>query len=33
VDASKIALLHEGKVPIYEPGLDELIATTSPRGA
>ena len=26
VDASKIAMLHEGKVPIYEPGLEELIA-------
>lgn len=26
VDASKIALLNEGKVPIYEPGLEELIA-------
>lgn len=26
VDAAKIASLNEGKVPIYEPGLDDLIA-------
>ena len=26
VDASKIAMLNEGRVPIYEPGLEELIA-------
>lgn len=25
VDADKIAMLNEGKVPIYEPGLDDLI--------
>ena len=26
VDASKIARLEKGEVPIYEPGLDDLIA-------
>lgn len=26
VDATKIAMLNEGRVPIYEPGLDSLIA-------
>ena len=26
-DASKIAALHRGEIPIFEPGLDELVAT------
>jgi UDPglucose 6-dehydrogenase len=26
VDAQKLAALHEGRVPIYEPGLDKLVA-------
>jgi UDPglucose 6-dehydrogenase len=26
VDSAKIAMLNEGRVPIYEPGLDDLIA-------
>lgn len=31
-DARKIELLNEGKIPIYEPGLKELVATTTVRG-
>src|ERR1700756_3167569 len=26
VDAAKLAALHEGRMPIYEPGLDKLVA-------
>ena len=29
VDPAKIALLQSGKVPIYEPGLEELIARSA----
>ena len=32
VDASKIARLEKGEVPIYEPGLDELIARNAKAG-
>jgi len=32
VDADKIALLNNGGVPIYEPGLDDLIAKNSKAG-
>ncbi len=32
VDADKIALLNRGGVPIYEPGLDDLIAKNSQAG-
>ena len=32
VDASKIARLEEGRVPIYEPGLDELVARNVGQG-
>ena len=32
VDASKIAMLNEGRVPIYEPGLDTLIAENKRAG-
>jgi UDPglucose 6-dehydrogenase len=31
-DANKIACLNEGRVPIYEPGLEELIATNVEAG-
>lgn len=32
VDANKIAMLNEGRVPIYEPGLDDLIADNRKAG-
>lgn len=32
VDAHKIAMLNAGKVPIYEPGLDQLIANNKKAG-
>ena len=32
VDANKIAMLNEGRVPIYEPGLDDLIAQNRKAG-
>ena len=32
VDASKIARLDEGRIPIYEPGLDELVARNVEQG-
>ena len=32
VDASKIARLEEGRIPIYEPGLDELVARNAGQG-
>ena len=32
VDASKIARLDEGRIPIYEPGLDELVARNVGQG-
>ena len=31
IDARKIAALHDGKIPIYEPGLTDLIAANRPR--
>jgi len=31
-DASKIEALQEGKIPIYEPGLDELVARNTASG-
>ena len=31
VDEAKIRLLREGKIPIHEPGLDELLATNRDR--
>ncbi len=31
-DASKIAALHAGRMPIYEPGLDQLVATNVAAG-
>ena len=31
-DEHKIALLHQGKMPIYEPGLDDLVATNVKAG-
>lgn len=33
VDAAKISRLHEGILPIYEPGLDDLVARTVATGA
>jgi UDPglucose 6-dehydrogenase len=32
VDARKIALLNDGGVPIYEPGLDDLISKNRAAG-
>ena len=32
IDASKIARLEEGRIPIYEPGLDELVARNVEQG-
>jgi UDPglucose 6-dehydrogenase len=32
VDQAKIAMLNEGRVPIYEPGLDDLIASNRRAG-
>jgi UDPglucose 6-dehydrogenase len=31
-DAAKIAALHEGRIPIYEPGLDALVARNAREG-
>ena len=31
-DASKIEALHAGRMPIYEPGLDQLVATNVAAG-
>ncbi len=31
IDARKIAALHDGKIPIYEPGLEDLIAANRHR--
>ncbi len=31
-DAVKIARLRDGEIPIYEPGLDDLVAATASRG-
>ncbi|MCC2981622.1 MULTISPECIES: UDP-glucose dehydrogenase family protein [unclassified Sphingomonas] len=31
-DASKIEALHQGRMPIYEPGLDQLVATNVAAG-
>jgi UDPglucose 6-dehydrogenase len=31
-DESKITALHRGRIPIYEPGLDALVATTANAG-
>jgi len=32
MDAAKIALLHQGKLPIYEPGLDRMIVRSVEEG-
>src|SRR5947208_8641133 len=32
VDADKIARLNEGQIPIYEPGLDQLVAKNKQAG-
>ena len=32
VDAAKIARLEAGRIPIYEPGLDELVARNVGQG-
>ena len=32
VDAEKLAALNEGRMPIYEPGLDRLVRRTSRLG-
>jgi UDPglucose 6-dehydrogenase len=32
VDASKIAMLEQGQIPIYEPGLDDLVLRNSKEG-
>ena len=31
-DAGKIALIHDGKMPIWEPGLEELVSSNVQRG-
>ena len=32
LDAAKIAGLNDGKLPIYEPGLDEMVARNAQAG-
>lgn len=31
-DAAKVARLKNGEIPIYEPGLEDMVSATSRRG-
>ena len=33
IDTDKLARLNRGEIPIYEPGLDQLVARNFARGA